>query len=312
MSLLNFNVVAEHIEDIETERLESAFEQLNVSVESLSEIESACEGIEVSEEGLINFMNKIGDSVLQVGNTFKSLLLNGGERSELKFWYESNTLSVKTLEGKASEDFSKVRVDIPTGMKGTYANAVSAITDNYSVVDVNAEIKKGAKAMDVVLSSMSKGSDSHENLVASSSKVLESKLKNWNARIKVLDKQFATKGKSLEKKDFKDVFASVDEVKNTRLSLIGLEDKLLDVKTIRKNMETMNHSLGLAVDFIKRSNEGGIDSDYVPSKAFVKNLATYVRMVALTLENYSDVVVKQLAVEHNLVLTYSALLSASV
>lgn len=309
MALLNIAAIAASMHDVESSRISGELSQLHSTVEALAVMSQELDSVDVSVEKLISFMHKIGDSVLQITNTFKALTLAGGKRSELKFWYESHVTSTKAIEGSDSALFEDLMVDIPTGMRGTYAAAVAAIADNYSVMDVEAVLKQGVTVADTILSSMSKGSQGHESLVSANVRILEAKLKNWNAPIGALEKQFSPSGKSLEKKPFKAVVGSVSDLKNTRITLIGFEDNLLKVTRIRNNSDKMNHSINLVVDFIERANEGGADLSYVPSREFLQNLASYASMIALVLENYSAVVTKQLAVEHNLVLTYATLAS---
>ncbi len=291
--------------------LASLMEPFAVSTEELTAIEEAmCDDADVSEESLATFMTKIADVILSLGNTFKSVVLKGGKRSEIKYVYESHLTSIQRIEGKSIKEYMDTQVDVPTGMNGTYPAAINAISTVYGACDVAETMIKALHDLDVVYSSMAKGSDTHEGVITANTKVVEGKLKAQEASMKALRKIFTGKGKPLAKKKVEKLFNSFEELKAARIALTNMEEEILSTSVVEKQARVMSDTLQRIGDFVKSSVANGEGSDYVPSKKFIKQLASYVRLHAIALTNYAECITAQMATEHNLGLVYTTLLGA--
>lgn len=298
------------VETAQLKELDNLFSEYQVGIESLSSIETElATDAQISDEALMDFFTKVGDTILSLSNTFKTLTLKGGKRSEMRMIYERNTIQINRLESKSIADYVNVNVDVPTGMTGTYPQAVAVITDAYSSLDMLATINNSVKIMDTVLSSMSKGSSTHENEVVTANKLLEGKLKRQEVSMKTLTKVFPDRGVALKKYPIGKMVNSFEELKGVRLALMALEKQLLSTIEINTQMDRMAQSASLASDFIKNTMDGSPEStDYAPSKDFVKLLATFTRNNAIALTNFSEIANAHMATEHNVGLAYTTLL----
>ena len=316
----NISALALHLKEMEAaeqvaaemaqlEEIEGIFSGYQVGLEELSSIQIAVENPDISEEALVGFFGKIGETILSIGNTFKTLVLKGGNRSELRFIYEQNTIQINRLESKSIADYVDVEVDVPTGMKGTYPEAASVISESYGSLDMLATIQSGVRVMDTVLSSLSKGSTTHEREVDAANKILEGKLKRQETSLKALRKVFPGKGEALKQYPISKMVNSFEELKAVRLSLMALEQQLLSVTKIHNFMENMAKSCELAAEFAKDNTGEGGSSDHVPSSKFLGTLSRYLGNNAKALTNFSEIVNVHMATEHNLGLAYTKLLS---
>lgn len=285
-------------------------ETIRTSTEGLYELVDQLKDSDLSNEGLVNFVGSITDSVLRLVNNVKVVVVKAGKRSELKYFYESHISAVKRIEGKPIDDFSDVMVDYPTGMQGTYKDAVEVICGAYAALDVLTSVTEGRNAADTILSSMSKGSDSHEDVVALASKVLDNGLKKQMPAMKALRKVFTGKAKGKVMKKVPTLFKTMDELKAARVTMISYEKQVLDVNEIDNRLGKMYESMDLAVAFMKGSLESDNPDDYTPSKKFIKSLMDYIGLLGLAVSNYSEVAVAQMAVEHNLALVYTKCMEA--
>lgn len=285
----------------------SLIENINASTESLKEMLVELEG-EVTNEGLASMVGSINDVVLRLYNNFKAVVLKGGKRSELKYFYESNVSAVKRVEGKPIEEYADVEVDFPTGMRGTYADGTLAISAVYSALDMLQCVKEALKASDVILSSMSKGSDAHESVVALADKVNSTQLKKQNIEIAKLKKVFTGKGTGKARVKLSKLFGVMDDVKSCRMTLVALEQNLLDGPVINNRVQSMHESTGLAVDFIKNSLDSTDPEAYVPTKDFIRGYSDYIKNIAIALGNYGETMVAHMAIEHNMALVYTKMM----
>ena len=324
---LNMNIIADSLGELEQKALLNAHAEeqklvdvrtagFQASVESLDAMLKDLSTSQLSNEGLVEFFTKIGDVILGIGNTFKTLILKGGNRSEIRYFYESNVMNVNKVEARPFADIKDIAVDFPTGMTSSYKDAAAVIGAVYSALNMQALISEGTSVMDQVLASMSRGATGHEAVVENATRQLEVHVKRQEQAMAGLNKVFPDKGQPLQKKPFGELFASTEELKTVRVQFFGMEKTLLSCTAIRKAMEEMADSVELAVGVIKDSVEGELGNDpnikfaYVPSQKFVQTLANYVRFHALALSNFSDAVNVHMASEHNLGLVYTTLIKS--
>lgn len=294
----------------EMNKTQKIVEEVRASTEGLYELKESLDQLELDNESLIGLVSSINDVVLRLFNNFKAIVIKGGKRSELKYFYESHVSAVKRIEGKTIDAYADVMVDFPTGMVGSYNDAVAAITAVYASMDIEQIVNEAMKTTDTILSSMSKGSTTHEDVVAFSDKVLDGLLKKQMVAMKVYSKIFTGKTRGKEMKKVSTLFKTIDDLKSCRITLLSQEDKLLSSVTINNRLEKMYESVGLAVEFMKNSLESKDPDTYTPSKAFVKSFMDYIGRLGMAVSNYGEVVVAQMAVEHNLALVYSKMMEA--
>lgn len=302
--IANYGANAKLAKDVEL------IEQVRTSTESLHALADQFKDADLDTESLVDFVNSINDVVLRLLNNFKAVILKGGKRSEMKYFYESHVNTVKRIEGKVVADYEDVMVDFPTGMKGTYPEALEVISAAYTSLDVLMQVDEGNKAADTILSSMSKGSTSHEDVVALADKVLENQLAKQMLAMKNFRKVFTNKGTGKEMRKFSMLFKTMEELKAVRMGLIAQEDKLLGATIINNRLEHMYESVGLAVEFMKNSIVGKEPDVYTPSPKFIKSYMDYIGRLGMAVSNYGEIIIAQMAVEHNLALVYSKLMEA--
>jgi len=302
--IVNWGVISELKKD------QQMIEDVRTSTESLYELKDSIDELELDNEGLVNLVGTINDVVLRLFNNFKAIVLKGGKRSELKYFYESNTSAVKRIEGKTMDAYADLMVDFPTGMAGTYKDAVEAITSVYATMNVRQIVNTAMDTADTILSSMSKGAKTHEDVVAVSDKVLEGSLNKQMNAMKVFGKLFTGKTRGKETKKLSTLFKSIDDIKACRMTLLSQEDRLLESVEINNRLEKAYESVGLTVEFMKNSLESKDPDAYVPSKQFIKSYMDYVGRLGMAVSNYGEVIVAQMAVEHNLALVYSKMMEA--
>lgn len=313
MSIAQLDQVAQFINDKKLSELNAATEAFQVSLQDFLVIGlEVTDDIEVSEEKLLSVWSRVRQSFSAVGNSLTALIKNGGRRSEIKYWYESNTKTVKAIEGKTFDGIENLMVDVPTGMITTYSEAMLAISSIYGGIDPLQVLKKANTVTDSILSSISKGSDSHESILASEKKIVESEFVSWNKSIPNLEKIFSPRGKSNQKKALSSVFSSMEDLKNVRLAAMEQEEQIVKLFQIVEEIEKFVASVDLFIDFIERSNSDGFESEYLPSKKFVNQFIEYGQTVLLIQDTFNKTVVQQLALEHNLVLVYTAINRALV
>ena len=306
--MLNFEVLTGSLEAQRNTEFEQLCSNYSVSTEELNEIVAALHDADVSTEALIGLFNRIGDVILGLTRTFRSIVLTGGKRSELKYWFDKNSMKVNLLEKQEIEEYKDVKVDIPSGMKGSYIDVGDLISKSYNAVDVHRTVSQGVSLMDSIMSSISQGSDSHEGAVELENKILVGRLKVMEGVQKGLNKSFTANAKGVVKKHFGTVASSFDELRGVRVGMMNHEQVLLRATEVTAMMDTMANSVEKVVSFLGDLLDGSESDGYAPSKQFIKQLADYVRNTAIVLENHSSVLTRQLTVEHNLILVYTELI----
>jgi len=279
--------------------------ELHASVESIDAILTGLSG-EVTTEGLLNVLDALGDNVLKIAKSFKALVMPGMRTSELREWFESNTLVVKRLEGMGFDRVASVDISIPQGMSKSYLETTTKTLDAYSAIDVPARVSAAVSIVDNMLSSMSKGMNAHETIVHNNAKMVIQDVKAAMPVLKQMTSCYSSKRTGEVPAD--KMFTSMTELKDTRMMLLANEGKLQAVQAIQANLDDMSESLELAVAFISEAIKLDDPTAYVPSKAFVRDFADYVKHIGIAVENYSNITFKHMALEHNLVLTYIAML----
>jgi hypothetical protein len=255
-----------------------------------------------SKEGMMDFFVGILDGAIGVAKNISAVIAKGGERSELRYWCDQNTVSVTRIDAESISKYMKLEVDIPTGMTGKYIDVVDSIKDVYSAIDFKKITDHLKKYSDAILVSMSRGSKDHETILANAIKELAPTLAAVTKASGALNAKFKPDATS-EKVELGKVTNSFAELKEARTTSLSLEEKLLAINKFGEALAEADKSVDLAIDFIKKTQANG--GDLAPSKIFIKDYATYVRNIAIIADSYAACCTKHLAVEHNLVLTYT-------
>lgn len=262
------------------------------------------DGYGVSQEGIGVGLLKVfigtTDLFLKVGNTFKTNIMKfykSLKRSEIRFYWESHMLLCKTVESQPITKFMSVPVPIPTGMVSGYNDAIEYVDNVFKCVDLKNYADAIYKELQDIRRQMTRSQQNYKQGfkgTATSAKLREETVRKFIAeQTKYFsDKQIGTM-------PFNKAFASMQDLNTCRGKLLDMEKYLGQTDDMVKLVDNIDVIIGDITGYLSEDSE--VD------KAFIEQLAHTIRFLATAFDIYGTYAMRQMALEHNLVLTYETL-----
>lgn len=242
--------------------------------------------------GLLKVFINVTDIFIRVGNTFKTNLLKFAKdikRSEMRAYYESHTLLCNKTEGTPITTVTNIEVPLPTGMKGTYANACNIVNQVYSALDL-VTCANGVLAALKDLRHKLMNSKEYKSSLVPLTNVMKQRAGYLAISQKNINNTFTTQKTPLYTK-FIDVYKSMKEFKDTRVALMNMESHLTDASKLTSILDEIDGVLAQITSYLSEDTE--VD------KVMVNTLIDVVRFMASCFDLYGATNLRQMALEHN-------------
>lgn len=262
------------------------------------------DGYGVSEEGIGTGLLKVfigtADLFLKVGNTFKTNIFKfykSLKRSEIRFFWESHMLLCKAVEDQAITKFMNTSVYIPTGMVSGYSDAINYVDNVFTTLDLKNYGEAIYKELLDIRRQMTRNQVAYKQGfrgTASSAALREQTIRKLIAE---QSKYFADK--QVETMVFSKAFKSMQDLNACRGKLLDMEKYLGQTDAMIKLVDN--------IDVLISDITGYLSEDSEVDKVFISQLAATIRFLATAFDIYGTYALRQMALEHNLILTYETL-----
>lgn len=242
--------------------------------------------------GLLKMFIAVTDTFLRVGNTFKTNVFKfykSLKRSEMRYYFESHMTMCLKVENLPITDVSSVQIPIPSGMKGTYQNAILSMEQAYGVLDMES-FAKGVLAAMIDLRRKLMRSEPYKNVLVPMENIMNQRANSIKQLKGSMDKVFTSQKTPPETK-FIDVYKSMKEFKDVRVSLLDMEKYLADVNKMVNMVDDTNTVLADITSYLSEDSE--VD------KPMITSLINIVNYLATSYDVYGATTTHQMTVEHN-------------
>ena len=258
----------------------------------------------VSEEGIGTGLLKVfvgtADLFLKVGNTFKTNIFKfykSLKRSELRFYWESHMLLCKTVEGRPFTDFMNMNVPIPSGMVSGYKDAIDYVDGVYQTVDLKNYGEAIYKELMDIRRQLTRGQEIYKQGFKGTAQ--SAKLKEDQVRKCIANQSKFFSDKQTSEMAFGKAFKSMQDLNSCRGKLLDMEKYLGETDAMVKLVDNIDMVIGDITNYLTEDSE--VD------KGFIEQLAQTIRFLATAFDIYGTHALRQMALEHNLILTYENL-----
>lgn len=262
------------------------------------------DGYGVSEEGIGVGLLKVfigtADLFLKVGNTFKTNILKfykSLKRSEMRFYWESHMLLCKTVEGQPITKYMNMSVPIPSGMVSGYADAIEYVDQVFLTIDLKNYGEAIYKELLDIRRQLTRSQEAYKQGfkgTATSAALREKTVRNLIAE---QAKYFADRQTGTM--PFNKAFKSMQDLTSCRSKLLDMEKYLGQTDAMIKLVDDIDVIIGDITGYLSEDSE--VD------KTFIEQLAHTIRFLATAFDIYGTYAMRQMALEHNLILTYETL-----
>ena len=242
--------------------------------------------------GLLKIFIGVTDVFLKIGNTFKTNIFKfykDLKRSEMRYYYESHTTMCLKAESLPITQLTSIQVPIPSGMQGTYQNACMTLQQAYEMLDI-LSYGQGVLAALIDFRRKLTRSEDYKSTLIPMTNLVNQRGNSLNNLKSTVDKVFTQKNTPLEVK-FTDVYKTMKEFKDTRLSLLDMETYLANTNRLVKLVDDIDTVLADITSYLTEDKE--VD------KALVNDMINIVRYMGVSFDIYGATSTKQMAVEHN-------------
>lgn len=278
--------------------VQSLLKELQLYKAILNDLSNGQEGV----AGIPKLVVGVVDIFLRIGNTIKTDLIKFNQklkRSELRYFSESNMLKVAKVEDTPYATFVSSKVYAPTGMVGTYINAVDNIADVYVKLALTDTIIPLTEKLCCVERMLQDSDNATPALFTDLATSVKTRKVLLVSALAANDKIFTTKH-TQDKVAFESVYSNMPEFKAVRSRLIELESNLKATANLAKVLENTDSSLTSLTTYLSNMT-GDID------KAFINNLITIIEYVGMGFDTQGKVTLQQMSLEHNHVLNIQSL-----
>ena len=242
--------------------------------------------------GLLKIFIGVTDTFLRIGNTFKTNIFKfykDLKRSEMRYYYESHTTMCLKAESIPITQVTNLDVPIPSGMKGTYQSACMSLEQVYTVLDIQS-YGQGVLAALIDFRRKLMRSEDYKNTLVPMTNLVKQRETSLNSLKTSVDKVF-TEQKTPMNVKFMDVYKTMKEFKDTRLSLLDMEKYLAATNKLVKLVDDIDTVLADITSYLTEDQE--ID------KALVTDMINIVKYMGVSFDIYGTTTTRQMAVEHN-------------
>lgn len=262
------------------------------------------DGYGVSEEGigigLLKVFIGVTDMFIKVGNTFKTNIFKfykSLKRSELRFYWESHMLLCKTVEDQPITKFMNIQVPIPTGMVAGYSDTIDYIDRVFTTVDLKNYGEAIYKELLDIRRQMTRGQMVYKQGFRGTATGASLREQTVRKLIAEQSKYFADK--QVNTMVFSKAFKSMQDLNSCRGKLLDMEKYLGQTDAMVKLVDDIDVLVGDITGYLTEDSE--VD------KVFIEQLASTIRFLATAFDIYGTYAMRQMATEHNIILTYETL-----
>lgn len=241
------------------------------------------------QEGFIaNAVTGIANVIGHVVNLFNAGVLNGWrnfKRGELTAYVDSNLATMARIYRADFYLIEDVEIDTPQGMKGTYHQALDALTMYLTKLNMLQLSNKMLKTMEAIESDMHKANPSF------TSKVKDANREFADPNVKKLFDDTSTffTSEKFDRQRFQDVFTGMGDYEAVIKMSIKSDDQLRQVSSVHSRLMDIQKVTGRIVDEADKLN-----------KTQIEDLAKVARTMAETFDNYATGCADLIRVQHNL------------
>ena len=250
-------------------------------------------GTESMGNSFFNVWVGLTDILSRLGNNFKTNVTKfylDLKRSELRYYSEMHARQVASVEALSIDQVLNVELPAPSGMFGSYKEATESIQSVYNTLNADTVLNNANQCFNNIYRSVSIEDGKHRAFLAqfvNFSKEYAGKVK---LAIDAMNKHFTADRTGNE--PFSKSYKSMEEFRQVRQLLIGMEGHLQAIARLEKNHAAIIHSVeNLTLVFQKDTT--------VIDKPFLQDLSEMVRMTATVFETYGIAAQRQCALEHN-------------
>lgn len=253
----------------------------------------ATTGTESMGNSFFNVWVGLTDILSRLGNNFKTNVTKfylDLKRSELRYYSEMHARQVASVEALSIDQVLNVELPAPSGMLGSYKEATESIQSVYNALNADTVLNNANQCFNNIYRSVSIEDGKHRAFLAqfvNFSKEYAGKVK---MAIDAMNKHFTVDRTGNE--PFSKSYKSMEEFRQVRHLLIGMEGHLQAIARLEKNHDAIIHSVeNLTTVFQKDTT--------IIDKPFLQDLSEMVRMTATVFETYGIAAQRQCALEHN-------------
>ena len=279
-----------------------AFKEASDRLESIAQM---IEGINHSEEGLGNGLLKIfigvADLFIRVGNTFKTNIFKffkTFKRSEIRYYSESNVLKIKQVEGLNYTTIMNTEVPVVTGVLVGYKPAIEYVNQVYNAIDIRSYAETLYNELVDIRRQMTRGEDAYKKGFNKTAIAVNTKFELLRRTVAYQTKIFSDKQTPVQM-PFKTAYGSVQNMKDARAKLMDMEKYLGETAALVDLVDKIDVILGDITGYLTEDSE--VD------KQFVTQLSNTVRFLATGFDTFGQNAMRQMALEHNMILCYEQL-----
>ena len=241
-----------------------------------------------------NTFSSIINTLGHILNLFKTALFDGWrdfKRSELKEYCDSNVMTIMRIRHIDQGVLDGFMLDVPNGMKGSYKDAFTSLTDCLKEMDMTTRSKTLLKSAERVLDSIRDGNSAFASAVNAANKDYSDQ-RNIERLFGETEHYFTT-NTSITKVPFEKCYVSVPELSEVLDMVLDAESDMQAVASVHDRLQDLEDTINTISD---HPNVGDM------SRPAIDNLAKIVRAWAFLFEKYSIIMNDVYRVNHNVML----------
>lgn len=281
---------------------ESIYAQLNT-------IEKQLKGIDVSQESLQGFVDKIlipladiAASIGMINKTNVLSVLNGFSRSEIRDYTDTRIATLNRVENSKLLQLKDTEIYIPAGMTSTFFDAVQVLEKVYVELDISNTVTRMTMRVKGIEQALRSATSAEEFEKLSELKEVSTIFAAINKQIlsaqKLQSTVFSEKQGEPLRVPFSKGYSSVVELKKTRLLLLDMEGQYLELAKFENVPNKLSKRYSNIGKFIKVSG-------FNLTKAHLQTIFETTKTCAKFFEAIAGVLNMHMKLDHNMVLNYT-------
>lgn len=263
--------------------------------------------LQAGTEGLISIIKRIiagiVNTIFHIVNTFKTNILKfyrDLKRTELRYYHESNTVSVRRIFGMQFADLVDLKVPVPAGLNSTYPEVTKAIDDCLFAMNMTDRVESMKNYVKTIHDQVITYQEIDEpNIVQENFFDIDGITKKFNTM-----KSHFTNKKNIYNTPFISVFPDPNAFKETDEKLMNMEKYQLSVSHVFHSLESIEQYMNNLLKHFSDKPDANI------SKSDLQSLSVIATSLAKLFDMYGTSVQDQHRVEHNFVESLKIIRSA--
>lgn len=223
------------------------------------------------------------------------------KRSEIHEFAEAHMIRLKQVEALSFNTVMDETIPVPSEMTARYLAAVQTVNELYNALDILQSIQTFGKILiqvrkGIVLDSPNYGVD-----LIQLAQFNEVKMAKVNTAVANHNANYTGEQNGKHERLFKEAYTSMQEFRDVRTLLTGMEAHLQEAKTVLDLMEESNKTLNQIAATLSKTETIQVD--------FMKQLVICIRNMASMMDIYGTACHAQMALEHNHVCVIETLIN---